>query len=72
MYKRITKLFGVNKLAIRKHGVSFALAYSIISNLNGALSLSVAWYMTVKRVSSSIIYKIHACGVYHSCNKCQK
>ena len=51
MYQRITNNFGVDKAAIRKKGVSFALAYSIISNLNGAISLSVAWYMTVKRVS---------------------
>ena len=52
MYQRITNNFGIDKAAIRKKGVSFALAYSIISNLNGAISLSVAWYMTVKRVSS--------------------
>ena len=51
MHNRITNVFGIDKAAIRKKGVSFALAYSIISNLNGAISLSVAWYMTVKRVS---------------------
>ena len=60
VYKRITNLFGVNKLAMRKHGVSFALAYSIISNLNGALSLSVAWYMTVKRVSIILFWNTYA------------
>ncbi|KAL7536770.1 hypothetical protein ACHAXR_007387 [Thalassiosira sp. AJA248-18] len=51
--KKITNLFGVDRQAIRKKGVSFALAYSIISNMNGALSLSVAWYMTVKRTGLS-------------------
>ena len=50
IYKRITNL-KPDREAIRKNGVSFALAYSIISNLNGAISLSVAWYITVKRVS---------------------
>ena len=50
IYKRITNL-KPDREAIRKRGVSFALAYSIISNLNGAISLSVAWYITVKRVS---------------------
>ena len=51
IYKRITNL-KPDREAIRKKGVSFALAYSIISNLNGAISLSVAWYITVKRVSA--------------------
>jgi len=55
VYQRITNNFGIDKAAIRKKGVSFALAYSIISNLNGAISLSVAWYMTVKRVSLNVI-----------------
>ena len=54
--KRISTLFGIDRAAIRKKGVSFALAYSIISNLNGALSLSVAWYMTVKRVSRYVVH----------------
>lgn len=53
VYKKITNLFGVDKQAIRKKGISFFLAYSIISNLNGALSLTVAWYMTVKRTGLS-------------------
>ena len=55
IHERITTVFGIDKAAIRKKGVSFALAYSIISNLNGAISLSVAWYMTVKRVSACIV-----------------
>eukprot|EP00571_Detonula_confervacea_P001776 CAMPEP_0172313154 /NCGR_PEP_ID=MMETSP1058-20130122/19563_1 /TAXON_ID=83371 /ORGANISM="Detonula confervacea, Strain CCMP 353" /LENGTH=331 /DNA_ID=CAMNT_0013026763 /DNA_START=238 /DNA_END=1233 /DNA_ORIENTATION=- len=53
VYKKITNLFGVDRQAIRKKGSSFVLAYSIISNLNGAVSLTVAWYMTVKRTGLS-------------------
>ena len=51
IYEKITNLFGVDRLSLRKRGVPFLLAYSVISNLNGAVSLSVAWYLTVKRVS---------------------
>ena len=61
-YKKITNLFGVDRQAIQKQGVTFALAYSIISNLNGAISLSVAWYMTVKRVSTYLV--ILSCAVW--------
>ena len=50
-YKRISNLFGVDRKQISKLGVSFALSYSIISNLNGAISFSIAWYMSCKRVS---------------------
>lgn len=50
-YKGISNLFGVDRKQISKLGVSFALSYSIISNLNGAISFSIAWYMSCKRVS---------------------
>jgi len=53
MYRRIANVFGVNKEALRKRGVPFLLTYSIISNLNGAMSLTVAWYMTVRRTGLS-------------------
>jgi EF hand len=53
-YKRIGNLFGLDTKEISKLGVSFALSYSIISNLNGAISLSVAWYISCKRVSTSL------------------
>lgn len=53
VYKKITNLFGVDKQAIRSKGVSFFLTYSILSNLNGALSLTFAWYLTVKRTGVS-------------------
>jgi len=53
VYKRIANVFGVDKQAIRSKGVSFLLTYSIMSNLNGALSLTFAWYLTVKRTGVS-------------------
>jgi len=51
--KKISNLFGIDRKEIRKKGVGFMLAYNIISNLNGAVSLSVAWYLTVKRTGIS-------------------
>jgi hypothetical protein len=49
----ISNLFGIDKERIASHGVAFALSYSIISNINGAISLSVAWYMTCARTNLS-------------------
>jgi len=53
VYKKITNLFGVDRVDIRSKGISFFLTYSILSNLNGALSLTFAWYLTVKRTRLS-------------------
>ena len=54
IYKKVSNVFGIDyKKIARTRGISFFLAYSIISNLNGAISLSVAWYMTVKRTGVS-------------------
>lgn len=50
-YRLISNLFGVDTKNIAKLGPSFVLAYSIISNLNGAASFSVAWYISCKQVS---------------------
>jgi len=52
-YRRISNLFGVDTKNISKLGVSFVLSYSIISNLNGAISFSVAWYISCKRTGLS-------------------
>lgn len=52
IYENISNLFGIDTKQISKLGVSFALSYSLMSNLNGAISLSVSWYMSCKRVSS--------------------
>jgi hypothetical protein len=40
-----------DKEKFAKVGVSFALTYSFVSNVNGSMSLSVAWYMASMRVS---------------------
>ena len=73
IYNRLVNL-KPNRDAIRKSGVSFALAYSIISNLNGAISLSIAWYMTVKRVSRYIYFVVVDAVLYDvlccACVKC--
>lgn len=52
-YNGISNLCGIDTKQISKLGVSFALSYSIISNINGALSLSVAWYISCKRTGLS-------------------
>lgn len=49
----ICNMLGIDKSKIGNLGVSFALAYSLISNLNGAVSLSTAWYMTSVRTGLS-------------------
>lgn len=51
--KAISDLFGIDHKKISSLGVTFALSYSIISNINGSVSLSVAWYMSCQRVSSN-------------------
>jgi len=61
-YRKISNLFGVDTKKISKLGVSFALAYSIISNLNGAISFSVAWYISCKRVSTRVL-QLFSCGI---------
>lgn len=52
-YNSIANLFGVDTAKISKLGVPFALSYSIMSQINGALTLSVAWYMTCQRTGVS-------------------
>eukprot|EP00546_Thalassionema_frauenfeldii_P019315 CAMPEP_0178903740 /NCGR_PEP_ID=MMETSP0786-20121207/5319_1 /TAXON_ID=186022 /ORGANISM="Thalassionema frauenfeldii, Strain CCMP 1798" /LENGTH=367 /DNA_ID=CAMNT_0020575133 /DNA_START=35 /DNA_END=1135 /DNA_ORIENTATION=- len=56
IYENISNLFGIDSKQISKLGVSFALSYSLMSNLNGAISLSVSWYMACKRTGMSPIY----------------
>ena len=57
VYRKISNVFGIfanddgSKSKIQKLGVSFVLSYSIISNINGAMSFTVAWYISCKRVS---------------------
>lgn len=53
----IASLCGIDKKKIGSLGVSFALSYSVISNINGAASLSVAWYMTCTRTGLSPLWQ---------------
>ena len=55
LFHNIKTAIGRRKETIKEKGVPFALAYSMISNLNGAIGLSVAWYMTVKKVSEQLL-----------------
>eukprot|EP00977_Amphora_coffeiformis_P001070 scaffold222_cov175-Amphora_coffeaeformis.AAC.15 len=40
-----------------KLGVSFGLSYSLLSNINGAVTLAVSWYMTCQRTGVSPVYQ---------------
>lgn len=40
-----------------KLGVSFGLSYSLLSNINGAVTLSISWYMTCQKTNSSPLYQ---------------
>lgn len=48
-------IFKFDKQRFTKLGVAFAVTYNIISNLNGAITLSVAWYVASKRVSKETV-----------------
>mmetsp|Transcript_63020 Transcript_63020/g.186156 ORF Transcript_63020/g.186156 Transcript_63020/m.186156 type:complete len:242 (-) Transcript_63020:632-1357(-) len=51
--RAISNLFGVDTDRISRLGVAFALSYSIISNINGSITLSIAWFMSSKKTSLS-------------------
>lgn len=40
-----------------KLGVSFGLSYSLLSQINGGITLAVAWYMTCQRTGVSPVYQ---------------
>lgn len=40
-----------------KLGVSFGLSYSLLSNINGAVALSISWYMTCQKTGASPVYQ---------------
>jgi hypothetical protein len=48
----VSNLFKIDKSKVAKLGVNFVLSYSVISTINGAISLSVAWYIASIRVST--------------------
>lgn len=53
----IASLCGIDRKKMSSLGVSFALSYSVISNINGAASLTVAWYMTCTRTGISPLWQ---------------
>ena len=52
IYEAISNLFGGMENA-KKMGVSFALSYSLLSQINGSVTLSVAWYMACRSTGMS-------------------
>jgi len=52
-YLAISNVFGVDTKKISGLGISFFLSYSIISNINTSISLSVAWYISCKKTGLS-------------------
>ena len=45
------RYFNVDRARLSQMGIAFVLSYSIISTLNGGVSLSLAWYIASKQVS---------------------
>jgi hypothetical protein len=49
---RLSNLVSFDKKRVAKLGVSFMITYNLISNINGSIFLSLAWYITSLRVSA--------------------
>lgn len=50
---KISGWSGVGTHGISSSGVGFVLSYAILSNINGAFSLSCAWYLTCRKTGLS-------------------
>ena len=68
----ISTLFGIDASKISGLGVGFALSYSILSTLNGAVSLSFAWYLSCRRVSfcSAFTFSCTSMSVFLTVTSC--
>jgi len=53
VYRAISNVFHVDTTQISKLGIPFLLSYAIISQINAALTLSIAWYVTCQRTGLS-------------------
>jgi hypothetical protein len=65
----VGNIFKIDKSKIAKLGANFVLSYSVVSTINGAISLSVAWYIASIRVST-ICWELRRIPVQflgHSC-----
>lgn len=52
-YKGISSMCGFDIKKVSRLGVAFALSYSIISQITGAITLSISWYMSSMRTGLS-------------------
>ena len=50
--RKISNLFGFDTEKLSSLGIGFALSYAVLSTINGAISLSLAWYISCRRVSN--------------------
>jgi hypothetical protein len=60
IFSRVSRAVGnsvkFDKAKIAKLGMTFALTYHIVSNINGSISFSLAWYIASSRVSILSIF----------------
>mmetsp|Transcript_13167 Transcript_13167/g.20449 ORF Transcript_13167/g.20449 Transcript_13167/m.20449 type:complete len:327 (-) Transcript_13167:469-1449(-) len=52
----IRDLFSIDKETISSHGIGFGLSYTLLSTINGAFTLSFAWYLSCKKTGISPLY----------------
>lgn len=55
----VSALFAVDQDTIKSLGVGFALSYAILSTINGAITLSCAWYLSCKRVRRRLFCELY-------------
>ena len=69
MSRKISNLFGFDTNKLSSLGIGFALSYAILSTINGAISLSLAWYISCRRVSKTPFDKMRKgdCKIGLSC-----
>lgn len=51
-WQKLKGLSKIDKQAVAKLGITFGLTYNVISNINDSVSMTLAWYMTSKKVSA--------------------
>jgi hypothetical protein len=61
-WQRLKRVSRIDKEAIAKLGIAFGLTYNLVSNINGSVTLSLAWYMASKKVPA-IVRTISLLGV---------
>lgn len=56
---QLSNLFQFDKSKAASMGVAFAMTYNFISNINGSITLSTAWYIASVRVSYDVVWHNH-------------